>query len=100
VRISFDILADGMKASDMIQSNEAYKSSSLKSSNLYLIEARGTTGACSLLNDMVYAENSTYRFCGVLQRAEFIPKLIQRFQESPEDVLADFESIRKHGTAT
>jgi len=51
----------------------------------------------SLWFDQIYAENSTPRSGHVLQRAEIIPKLIQRLQESPEDVLADFESIRKHG---
>jgi len=51
----------------------------------------------SLWYDLMHADNSTQRFEHVLQRAEFIPKLIQRLQESPEEVLADFESIRKHG---
>jgi len=45
----------------------------------------------------MYAENSTPRFGGVLPQAEFLPKLIQKLQDSPDDVLADFESIRKHG---
>ena len=53
----------------------------------------------SLRSDLLHAENSTKRFEGVLAQAEFIPKLIQRLQESPKDVLADFESIRKHGMA-
>ncbi len=51
----------------------------------------------SLWFDQIYGENSTPRFGHVLQQAEIIPKLIQRLQESPEEVLADFESIRKHG---
>jgi len=51
----------------------------------------------SLWYDLMHAENSTPRFGYVLQQAEFIPKLIQRLQESPEEVLADFESIRKYG---
>ena len=53
----------------------------------------------SLWYDLMHAENSTQRFGYVLQRAEYIPKLIQRLQESPEEVLADFESVRKHGVA-
>jgi len=51
----------------------------------------------SLWFDQIYAENSTPRFGHVLQQAEIIPKMIQKLQESPEDILADFESIRKHG---
>ncbi len=51
----------------------------------------------SLWYDQIYGENSTPRFGHILQRAEIIPKLIQRLQESPEEVLVDFESIRKHG---
>jgi len=51
----------------------------------------------SLWSDLIYAENSTPRFGHVLQQADIIPELIQRLQESPEDVLADFESIRQHG---
>jgi hypothetical protein len=47
----------------------------------------------------MHAENSTSRFGGVLPQADFIPKLTQRLQEFPEEVLADFESIRKHGMA-
>ena len=48
----------------------------------------------------MYAENSTSRFGGVLPQAEFIPNLIQKLQDSPDDVLADFDSIRKHGRST
>jgi hypothetical protein len=51
----------------------------------------------SLWFDLMHAENSTPRSGYVLQLAEFIPKMIQRLQESPEEVLADFELIRKHG---
>jgi len=44
----------------------------------------------------MYAENSTSRSGGVLPQSEFIPKLAKTLQESPDDVLADFETIRKH----
>jgi hypothetical protein len=59
----------------------------------------GKTVLSSLWSDLMHAENSTTRFQGVLPQAELIPKLVQRLQESPEDVLTDFESIRKHGMA-
>lgn len=61
------------------------------------IKRDGSNVLSSLWSDMIYAENSTSRFGGVLSQAEFIPKLTQRLQESPEEVLADFEAIRKHG---
>jgi len=51
----------------------------------------------SLLSELMNSEDSIARFGGVLSQAESIPKLMQRLQESPEDVLADFETIRKHG---
>ena len=52
----------------------------------------------SLRCDLIFAENSTSRYEGVFQQAELIPRLIQRLRESPQDVLADFESIREHST--
>ena len=51
----------------------------------------------SLMSDLMYSDESTSKFGGVLALAKSIPKLIQRLQESPEDVLAEFESLRKHG---
>jgi hypothetical protein len=60
----------------------------------------GMAVVSSLWADLMLAENSTSRFTRVLQLAATIPKLIQRLQESPEEVLADFESIRKHGRLT
>lgn len=57
----------------------------------------GSNVLSSLWSDLIYAQNSTSRFGGVLPQADFIPKLIQNLQESPEEVLADFESIRKYG---
>ena len=51
-----------------------------------------------LWSDLMFAENSTARYEGVFQQAELIPRLIQRLRESPQDVLDDFESIRKHST--
>jgi len=57
----------------------------------------GSNVLSSLWSDLIFAENSTSRFGGVLSQAEFIPKLIQELQESPDEVLAEFEAIRKHG---
>jgi hypothetical protein len=50
----------------------------------------------SLWATLMYGDNSTFRSGGVLPQAEFIPKLSQLLQESPSEVLADFEEIRKY----
>jgi len=47
--------------------------------------------------DLLFNESSTSRAGGVLAQSEFIPKLTKQLQESPEDVLAIFEEIRKSG---
>ena len=59
------------------------------------IKRDGSTVLSSLWADLIHAENSTFRFGGVLPQAEFIPKLVKTLQESPEAVIADFEKIRK-----
>jgi hypothetical protein len=56
----------------------------------------GSNVLSSLWATLLYAENSTSRSGGVLPQAEFIPKLSKLLQESPEQVIADFEEIRKH----
>jgi Zn-dependent M16 (insulinase) family peptidase len=58
----------------------------------------GSNVLSSLWATLLYAENSTSRSGGVLPQAEFIPKLSKLLQESPEQVIADFEEIRKHIT--
>ncbi|KAF8807490.1 hypothetical protein BYT27DRAFT_7189561 [Phlegmacium glaucopus] len=52
----------------------------------------------SLWASLMYDDNSTSRSGGVLSQAEFIPKLSKSLQESPSEVLADFEEIRKYMT--
>ncbi|EDR15625.1 uncharacterized protein LACBIDRAFT_300739 [Laccaria bicolor S238N-H82] len=49
----------------------------------------------SLWSNLLYSEKSTSRSGGVLPQAEFIPKLAKQLQESPSEVIADFEAIRK-----
>lgn len=56
----------------------------------------GSNVLSSLCSTLLFAESSTSRAGGVLPQAEFIPTLITRLQESPEEVIADFQEIRKH----
>lgn len=49
----------------------------------------------SLWAELVFNENSTSRAGAVLPQIEFIPKLTKQLQESPAEVIADFEEIRK-----
>jgi hypothetical protein len=44
----------------------------------------------------MYNESCTSRAGSVLPQAESIPKLSKLLQESPNEVIADFEEIRKY----
>lgn len=57
----------------------------------------GNTVLSSVAADLLYDQNSTSRFTGVLPQAEFVPKLAQLLQENPDEAIQAFESIRKHG---
>ena len=48
----------------------------------------------------MFGENSTSRAGGALLQAEFIPKILKSLQESPSEVIADFEEIRKYSKLT
>ena len=50
----------------------------------------------SLWEDLIYNDDSTSRSGGVLCQADFIPQLSKLLQESPSQVIADFEEIRKY----
>jgi Zn-dependent M16 (insulinase) family peptidase len=54
----------------------------------------------SLWNSLMFDDSSTSRAGGVLPQAEFIPKLLKSLQESPDEVIADFEEIRKYSKLT
>ena len=54
----------------------------------------------SLWNSLILDDSSTSRAGGVLPQAEFIPKLLKSLQESPSEVIADFEEIRKYSKLT
>jgi Zn-dependent M16 (insulinase) family peptidase len=59
----------------------------------------GSNVLSSLWATLLYAESSTSRAGGILPQTEFIPKLAKRLQESPSDVIADFQEIRKYRTS-
>jgi Zn-dependent M16 (insulinase) family peptidase len=56
----------------------------------------GSNVLAALCADLLYNETSTPRAGGVLIQANFIPKLSKQLQELPEQVLADFEDIRRY----
>jgi len=56
----------------------------------------GNTVLGSLWADLLHSESSTSRAGGILPQVEFMPKLAKQLQENPEQVLSDFEEIRKH----
>ncbi|KAJ8521451.1 hypothetical protein ONZ45_g1850 [Pleurotus djamor] len=58
----------------------------------------GNTVLNSLWGDIMYDDASTSRAGGVLSQTEYIPALAKRLQDSPEEVIAEFEGIRKHLT--
>jgi Zn-dependent M16 (insulinase) family peptidase len=50
----------------------------------------------SLWGSLIYNDSSTSRAGSVLTQAGFIPKLSKLLQESPGEVIADLEEIRKY----
>lgn len=44
----------------------------------------------------MFDDSSTSRAGGTLLQAEFIPRLLKSLQKSPNEVIADFEEIRKY----
>ncbi|KAK7058884.1 hypothetical protein VNI00_001508 [Paramarasmius palmivorus] len=56
----------------------------------------GNTVLGSVWADLLYDETSTSRAGGLIDQVDFIPKLAKQLQEAPEEVMADFEAIRKH----
>ncbi|KAI0673522.1 Metalloenzyme, LuxS/M16 peptidase-like protein [Trametes maxima] len=58
----------------------------------------GDTVLGSISAELLYDASSTSRMGSVVPQVEFIPKLAQQLQESPADVLKDFEEIRRYLT--
>jgi hypothetical protein len=54
----------------------------------------------SLWKCLMFDDSSTSRVGGILPQAEFIPKLLKSLQESPDEVIADFEEFRKYSKLT
>ncbi|KAF7347762.1 hypothetical protein MVEN_01533700 [Mycena venus] len=57
----------------------------------------GNTVLGSLWADLLYNEASTSRAGGILPQNEFIPNLAKQLAESPEQVIADLQEIRRYG---
>ncbi|KAI0375392.1 hypothetical protein BV20DRAFT_960528 [Pilatotrama ljubarskyi] len=58
----------------------------------------GDTVLGSVSAELLYDQSSTSRMGSVIPQIEFVPKLAQQLQESPAEVLKDFEEIRRHLT--
>jgi len=58
----------------------------------------GNTVLGSLWADLLYDESSTSRAGGVLPQVDFLPKLSKQLQATPDEVIKDFEEIRKYLT--
>jgi hypothetical protein len=56
----------------------------------------GSTVLSSVVSEVLYAGNSTYRASGVLIQSDFIPTLAEKIHSSPEVVARLFEDIRKN----
>ena len=64
------------------------------------MKRNGSTVLGSLWATLMYNDNSTSRCGGLLPQVEFIPKLSKSLQESPSEVVSDFEEIRKYTKLT
>ncbi|KAI0649856.1 Metalloenzyme, LuxS/M16 peptidase-like protein, partial [Trametes meyenii] len=62
------------------------------------IKQDGDTVLGSISVELLYDASSTSRMGSVIPQVKFIPTLAQQLQESPADVLKDFEEIRKYLT--
>lgn len=49
----------------------------------------------SLWADLLFSKKSTSRAGGILPQVEFISELVEKVQDSPTEVIKDFEEIRK-----
>lgn len=57
----------------------------------------GNNMMSSIQTDLLYSDNSTTAANTVLAQMEAVPKLLAQLRESPEEVVKDFEEIRKLG---
>jgi Zn-dependent M16 (insulinase) family peptidase len=60
------------------------------------IKRDGGNVLAALCADLLFDETSTSRAGGMLTQSNFIPALNKELQESPEQVIADFENIRRY----
>lgn len=55
----------------------------------------GNTVLTAYSSDQLYDEASTSRANSVLEQMKVLPKLVKQLQDSPDDVIKDFEEMRK-----
>jgi Zn-dependent M16 (insulinase) family peptidase len=60
----------------------------------------GNTVLGSVWSELVYNESSTSRSGGIITQMDFIPKLVQELQDSPDTVISDFEEIRRRSESS
>ncbi|KAJ6519911.1 Metalloenzyme, LuxS/M16 peptidase-like protein [Mycena sanguinolenta] len=58
----------------------------------------GNTVLGSLWADLLYNEASTSRAGGILPQNEYIPNLAKQLAESPDQIIADLQEIRRYAT--
>ncbi|KAF8640945.1 hypothetical protein AX17_000592 [Amanita inopinata Kibby_2008] len=59
------------------------------------IKRDGSNVLASLCSQLLYSEDSVSRSGGILSQVDYIPQLAARLQESPDEVIADFEEVRR-----
>jgi hypothetical protein len=56
----------------------------------------GNTVLTSVNADLLYDESSTGRAGGLLTQMQFVPQLIQRLNEVPDEVVGEFADFRSY----
>jgi Zn-dependent M16 (insulinase) family peptidase len=64
--------------------------------NLPELKRDGSSVLSAVAAEQLYASNSTSKAGALLDQLEFIPKLSKQLQETPDEVIAKFEEIRKY----
>ncbi|CAL1695478.1 unnamed protein product [Somion occarium] len=88
-----DLIYGGEFTKERLQVNIAKMQQSLPE-----MRRDGSTVLSSVSANLLYDESSTSRAGGILPQSDFIPRLAEELQNSPDKVIKDFEAIREHMT--